>query len=1080
MENCKITRYHSIISITAQLKKAEDLFLELRNEQSFEKMIISILKSQSQRDAEWLEGATEPSEKNNLKDYAVLDRMESLTPSPDVVDMNLKIIHTECNRESVLIAFEGERKGGCELDYHILQQEMQRVFKAKDNVDIGACCFVEDKEVPKIISDVLELQLGKVIDRETFGVVVEMLKAFPPQLRTVPQFLQHKHSVQELLSLSHSEKPSNFWSFSDVLFPNLPADSRDKAIMQLQLKKFIQALIGQNSVSVHVNSFDACKHLYYITLPNENLGVNIEVPEKVNEGAALYISPLEAKISNTRTHACQNEFQALMKKIADVYNQCGAEERVLKNPEPGSLCCARYRKDGCYYRDETWVKEENDFFKKIVSNRLLTFQVIGKQGDKYIVNALSDFSCQLQNKLPELDTLMNQIQTYYKEHTHPYKAGQMACVVKGPRDGKWYRGSVVRQVSPDEVDVIFVDYGYRERVVLNDLQAILPDFLTLESQAFQCALRNLTCTVCALVLLTPSSLCNIVDLQTPFDGEEFLRLNRNTETIEALMKKMTERDQAVIVSRESNGQIVVELYDEQLQVRQKIEEKILEELAIATDYVESFAGCHRVKCHVEDEVNNRNAKDCERTKSKTKLAHRVHEHCHTDIGQNFGDVEQADGSTRELCSHQRRHKENVSELSILPSRAIPVNCEAKGAVIKALKLGNLYEIEFIDYGTAYFLSKVSEKLVACKFIKQHGEQWEVDIICDGKSMLYNLQQIEGKTGLQNKPVHEWKSMPKQIQDMNDLNSGQVERAEIIIEEGLECMTKSERNSKWYRSKVIKIYLESSRIWEVEILIGEILLIEYLNQPLSLCQTIKLEKSDNVGCKEFAKSFRINSIAWTPLRSGRRYPGIATMVTDPSNFCVQFEDFIDCVKKLSLLLSDVPENLPALPEEYVVPGTSCLIQFGLAAQWNRAEISEVTSQFVVLRFVDYGFLKSIPYSAVHKLKVIPEALSFLPRLTYSCSLHGMVPAEGKYWSTEAKLLFQKLLCKPGLMFRFNHYGSGMRLEVDILYEESNIAHTLVAAGYAVYSASGCSCIPVDRRIDSTCDLVERKFGSESFF
>ncbi|XP_065587201.1 tudor domain-containing protein 15 [Cyrtonyx montezumae] len=1962
--------------------------------------------------------------------------MESLTPSRDVVDMDLKIIHTECNRESVLIAFEGERKGACELDYHILQQEIQHVFKAKDNIGIGACCFVEDKkgnwfrgkvlekrgqffraflidtgqvvmvegvhvasacdkffqlppmivwgiianivplgekwgpkamnyfsslvglevtgrvnavtsyqlfilEVPKIISDVLELQLGKVIDRDTFGVIVETLKAFPPQLKTVPQFLQHEHSVQELLSFSNSEKPSNLGLFSDVLFPNLPDDSRisvkitaaespnrfycqiqkwqkeledlteamclyyedispesnkfsdslgqlcaakrkngqwhrgvirqllpdlsvevwfmdfgnmevlpsncvqklvaefmslpmisfpcalscsgnqDKAVMKLQLKIFIQALIGQNLMSIHVNSFDACKHLYYITLPNENLGINIEDPEKLNGGAALCVSPLEAKISSTRvsckvytmcsTHcshssceslsvnrqaksclperskslpshcrcvemevnshhaafvvyiinpsnfwiqtcACQDEFEGLMRRIAYVYNQCGAEERVLKNPEPGSLCCARYGKDGCYYRgivtkvldtnvmvyfldfgntdmvpsydvktllpefsdlpalalccelarafpvDETWVKEENDFFKRIVSNRLLMFQVIGKQGDKYIVNALckttsyecnvaklmiqagyaeywerrsdsalnkskkfkvqkhyrsrqkhvnarcaskihgnselqnrqvvqkgktlsrpsvlrsvmlssfgkgviseshksepeekihykefifnpgsvfevvcsysvspADFSCQLQNKLPELDTLMKQIQTYYKEHTHPYETGQIACVVKCPRDGKWYRATVVQQVSPDEVDVIFVDYGYRERVVLNDLQAILPDFLTLESQAFQCALRNvpllpdavnwpeevcrrfkdlisasvgpLTCTVCALVLLSPSSLCNIVDLQTPFGAEEFLRecglnhsdcieskrliplgslysffystfnikvgseeevyithihsfskfycqLNRNTETIEALMKKasetsklpvntqcytsnmrlciaryfvdglfyralvspikstsylcadfvdfgnkqMTERDQvmplpdsatdliftpmqaikcclsdfreknvpagvirwfeetflgkllkAVIVSRESNGQIVVELYDEQLQVGQKIEQKILEELAIVTDYTKLFAGCHRVMHHEEGEVNERNTKNCGRIKSKTKLSHQVHEPCHTDTGQNFGDEEQADGSTCELCSesarlsgsrkseetdvqrtvcsvlecrenlpngqpaslsqchpaglneiavntlsesctwqqtnigHQRRRNENVSELSNLPSRDIPVNCEVKGyishvnspssfyfqfvedenliiqleeeinegvvnthhekclddlrvgdlilaeyatdslyyrAVIKALRSGNLYEVEFIDYGsaaivspskiwgmqrklltfprfsihcflsrvktspdeswtdkgTSYFLSKVSGKLVTCKFIEQHGEQWEVDIICDEKSMSYDLQQTEGKTGLQNKPVHEWESMPEEIQDMNgnpqdrksvnglggqrenhaakmkntsethleipplDLNSGQVERAEIMhvsvggefnvqlvrnlqmlnelnvmlvkeaqvsslltvenIEEGLECMTKSERNCKWYRSKVIKVfvreklmlvyfldygsyevvslnnakilsndiksipkqavicewvwfkklnisfvpvvnallnceirilflkYFESSCIWEVEILIGKILLIEYLNQPLSLCQTIRLEKSGNVGCKEIAKFFRINSIAWTPLRSGRRYPGIATMITDPSNFCLQFEDLIDCVKKLTLLLSDVPENLPALPEEFVAPGTSCLIQFGLAEQWNRAEISEVTSQFVVLRFVDYGFLKSIPYSAVHKLKVIPEALSFLPRLTYSCSLHGVVPAAGEYWSSEAKLLFQKLLGKPGLIFLFNHYGSGMRLEVDVLYEESNLAHTLVAAGHAVYSASGCCCIPVDR-------------------
>lgn len=1969
------------------------------------------------------------------------DRMELLTPSSDIVDMNLKIIHTECRRESLLIAFKGERKGGCEPDYHILQQEIQRVFKGRDNVDIGGSCFVEDKEgnwfrgkvlekkghffetflidtgqvvmveevhvasacdkffqlppmivcgifanivplrekwspkainyfsslvglevtgrveavtsyqlfileVPKIISDVLELNLGKLADRDSFRLIVEMLKVFPPQFRTLPQFLQQKLSVQELLSFSNPEKPSDSsWLFSDVLFPNLPADSRvsvkittaespskfycqiqkwqkelenlteamclyyedistrsntfsdslgqfcaakrkngqwhrgvirqllpdlsvkvwfmdfgnieavpsscvkkllaefmslpmisfpcalscfgndDKAVIKLQLKRFIQALAGQNSVCIYVNSFDASDHLYYITLPGENFGINTEHPEKLNEGAALCVSPLETKITNIgvscRAHAVcftrsshkscesfagnrqtknclpewgeslsshckrvemqmnshhaafvvyvinpsnfwiqmcayQNEFQALTENIADVYNQCGAEERVLKNPEPGLLCCARYSKDGHYYRgivtevldvnvtvyfldfgntdlvpsydvktllpefsslpalamccelacafpvDDMWVKKENDFFKEVVSNRVLLFQVIGKHGNKYTVNALyniasqkcsvaalmvqagyaeywerrsdsalkvskkfrarnqsrsrqkhvnalcasktyknstsrsrqvvqkektvsmpsvlrksvtrslfgkdvlsegrkpepeekihykefvfkpgavfevvcsysvspADFSCQLQNKLPELDSLMKQIQTYYKEHTHPYKTGQVACVVKCPKDGKWYRAAVVQQISPDEVDVIFVDYGYRERVVLNDLQAILPDFLTLESQAFQCALRNvplqtdafnwpeevcrhfkdfisasvgpLTCTVYALVL-SSSSLCNIVDLQTPFVGaEEFLRecglnhsdcielqklvplgslysffystfnikigseeeiyithihsfskfycqLNRNTETIEALMKKvsemskladrakcytsnmrlciaryfedglfyralvspmkstsylyadfvdfgnkqMTERDQvmplpdsatdliftpmqaikcrlsdfreknvpagvirwfeetflgkllrAVIVSRESNGQIVVELYDEQLQVGQKIEEKILEELAVVTDYTERYAGNHEVAHHVEvdKEVKEGNAKNHGRIELETKLVRQVRNYCQTDAEQHFGDEEQADGSTHDLHSEsssplssedseeplfretvctvlERREKhldgkpaslsqcypsdlngiainapsesctkqptstgqqeksnENVSELTSLPPRDIQMNSEVEvyishinnpssfyiqfvedenliiqleeelnesvvnshresgldelrvgdlilaehaadsfyyRAVIKALKSGNSYEVEFIDYGntavvspskicgiqrklltfprlsthcflskvktsdeswtdegTSYFLSKINGKPVTCKFTERHGEQWEVEIICDGKSLSYDLQQRKGKAGLQNKPVHDWESMPKQIQVTNesaqgvptlsmnglgdqgencavnmkntsethidippqDLSSEQVERAEVMnvsvdgefnvqlvrnlqilndlnvmlvkeaqvsglltvenIEEGLECMTKSERNLKWYRSKVIKMfireklmlvyfidygncevvslnnakslsnemkripkqavfcewvwfkklnipfvpivnallsreirilflrYLESSLIWEVEILIGEFLLIEYLDQPSSLCQTIGSEKSGNVGCKEFAKSVRLNSVTWIPLQSDRRYPGFATMVTDPSNFCVQFEDTFDCMKKLTLLLSDIPENLPALPEESVAPGTSCLIQFGVDAQWNRAEISEVTSQSVVLTFIDYGFLKSIPYSAIHKLKVIPEALSYLPRLAYSCSLHGMLPAAGEYWSSEAKLLFQELLGKPGLIFHFNHYGSGMRLEVDVLYGESNLAHSLVAAGHAIYSTSGCSLTPLDR-------------------
>lgn len=50
-------------------------------------------------------------------------------------------------------------------------------------------------EVPKIISQVLELQLGRLIDGDSFCLTVEMVKEFPKQM---PDSLQHESP--ELLS----------------------------------------------------------------------------------------------------------------------------------------------------------------------------------------------------------------------------------------------------------------------------------------------------------------------------------------------------------------------------------------------------------------------------------------------------------------------------------------------------------------------------------------------------------------------------------------------------------------------------------------------------------------------------------------------------------------------------------------------------------------------------------------------------------------------------------------------------------------------------------------------------------------
>ncbi|NWH32589.1 TDR15 protein, partial [Chloropsis hardwickii] len=1243
--------------------------------------------------------------------------------------------------------------------------------------------------------------------------------------------------------------------------------SQDETVIKFQLKELTQALIGQTSVCVHVDLYNNTERLYYITLQKQNLGINAEHPKDQNETAVPCVSLLERKSrsialnqkpsperSNSsknssvnkdkktclpeqdisfsshckreemqmnsfygafvvyvvnpsdfwiQTCRYQNEFHALMKNIACKYSQCRDDEMVLKNPEPGLLCCARYSKDGCYYRgvvtrvfrvsimvyfldfgnmdtipchyvktllpefsdlpalamccslactfpvDGVWVKKETDFFKNVVLNKPLLLHVVGKQNNKYVVNVQchtgfvqgnvatcmvqagyaeyrlklsdsvpkaakkwrngnhlkckkekisaentsnicknkvsgngdilqtekslnvlpmpresvvpsclgegavskmhksvceeklvykelvfkpgavyevvcscifspADFSCQLQSKLPELNKLMGQIQTYYKDHTSPYKAGQVACVVKCPKDGKWYRATVVQEISTNEVDVVFVDYGYRERVSLKDVQGVVPDFLTLESQAFRCVLKNvvlqtdslnwseevhrqfedfissskgpLTCTIYALVLVSPSCLCSVVDLQTPLNSvEEFLRergltqsecvglrnlsslaslysfcyssfnmkigseeevyithinspsefychLNRNSETLEALMKKvsdiskmssnpnyhgntrlciakyvedglfyralafpvestsfllvdyvdfgnrsMVERDQlmpipdsatdllftpmqaikfhlsdvrgaefparittwfvktflgkllkAVILSREPGGEIVVELYDGQLKVSQKIKEKVLEELAQERSYDENYQadtgenfGDKQTACSTPKLCSGFSQQpilqDSKEQGFRNILSALPENREEPWIGQpashslsysalhskeiTVNALSESRDKKPNCTGQQERNNKNIPTLISLPQREIQVNTEVAGyishmnspssfyvhfaedenliikladdlneslenrgwenclnelmvgdlivaehdadcfyyrAVIKTLKSGSSYEVEFIDYGNAavvssskicripekfltlprfsvhcflssvpgeswtkesaaYFARKVSDRPVACKFLQQHGEKWEIDVICDGESLSNSL--------------------------LNKIDS-------------------------------------ISHCWAM----------------------VGPEKCSNTNCNEFDTSFKINSVMWMLLHSGRTYPGYATAVTDPSNFSIQFEVFFDCMQKLSLLLADLPDNLPALPEELVTPGTSCLIEFGQEAEWYRAEISEVTSQSVVLTFIDYGFLRTIPYSDIHKLKVVPESLLYLPRLAHSCSLH----------------------------------------------------------------------------------------------
>lgn len=107
------------------------------------------------------------------------------------------------------------------------------------------------------------------------------------------------------------------------------------------------------------------------------------------------------------------------------------------------------------------------------------------------ITSPSDFWCQLLDKVPILDTLVDEMQHYYSVHTGPLQPGESLCVAKSPHDGKWYRGVVVGR-QKDQSTVMLVDYGRIVQIREQHLQAVAQQFVNLEEQAFRCSLNNLT------------------------------------------------------------------------------------------------------------------------------------------------------------------------------------------------------------------------------------------------------------------------------------------------------------------------------------------------------------------------------------------------------------------------------------------------------------------------------------------------------------------------------------------------------------------------------------------------------------
>ncbi|KAJ6632822.1 hypothetical protein lerEdw1_014602 [Lerista edwardsae] len=371
--------------------------------------------------------------------------------------------------------------------------------------------------------------------------------------------------------------------------------------------------------------------------------------------------------------------------------------------------------------------------------------------------------------------------------------------------------------------------------------------------------------------------------------------------------------------------------------------------------------------------------------------------------------------------------------------------------------------------------------------------------------------------------------PQRLSNLHVMAAQEGENSLLILEnikEGSECLTKSKETLQWYRSEVMKVFVDEDNmlaffldmgkyevvslhdtrmmsrkirqiprnavlckwawieslgelsfesvaemikgheikilflrylqafIWEVEILVDGLLLMEHWKQCFSCKRNLEKRKISgsviNMDKTKSELSLKLNSVPWTSFQNGKSYPGFVTSVTDPSNFCIQLEDSFKSLKTLFKEISEVPDILPAMPQELIVPGATCIINIGPSDEWNRVEVSEVSNLVIMLTFIDDGFSTAIPVSDIQKLTVIPEKLANIPRLTYPCSLFGVLPTDGKNWSDVAKLQINEFFSRPGLVFLLKQYHYRTKLEVDVLCEQDSAADVLVASGCAAYS------------------------------
>ena len=119
-----------------------------------------------------------------------------------------------------------------------------------------------------------------------------------------------------------------------------------------------------------------------------------------------------------------------------------------------------------------------------------------KPGDKhevYIVNSELPtlFWCQLVNQNEDLEELMALIADFYTDNTLEVVVEvESYCVAQYSKNRTWYRAKILEVKSPDEIQVLFIDYGNQETLSFDKVLGLEQQFAHLPAQAFPCSLLS--------------------------------------------------------------------------------------------------------------------------------------------------------------------------------------------------------------------------------------------------------------------------------------------------------------------------------------------------------------------------------------------------------------------------------------------------------------------------------------------------------------------------------------------------------------------------------------------------------------
>uniref|UniRef100_H3B3S4 Tudor domain containing 15 n=1 Tax=Latimeria chalumnae TaxID=7897 RepID=H3B3S4_LATCH len=688
----------------------------------------------------------------------------------------------------------------------------------------------------------------------------------------------------------------------------------------------------------------------------------------------------------------------------------------------------------------------------------------------------SEFWCRLQTKSAELMSLMKQIQKYYKIHNDPYQSGQVACVARDTKDCKWYRASVVKYVpSAKKYDVMFVDYGNQERVSLKDLRSIEPKFLLLESQAFRCSLygliesttgdplnwnsdalkafkdfvggasaKTLTCTICAMTMMTGKGLCNVVNVTNPLESASQFLIERG------LAKPMNYPKQLVPSVH------LYSYYYCSFNIKVGSEEEV---------YITHVCSPSEFYCQLGRNAENTNAL-MEKIGQFVKLTQDQIlevEQLRLCLAKYFGDGQwyRAMAYPLESPFHLKVYFVDYGDTQIVEKKEVlPIPQQATEILsvpMQAIKccLSDIEQREMPVEVTKWFEENLLGKLLKAIVVsREENGKLFVDLY-DGEihinekikelHHLYIKRHMEPLVFYENDEKDECRKVQKISVNTVLSSSGPVGDGKILKEVS-DCKvipSVLEPTQNTLGRNCLKLNENKKEVEEV----SDLVIIPTELEP-TLYSTLQSKGNGNCGIMTY-EIYRQNGSSSLPKLIDLPQPcvqpdfictGYISCIHDPSRFFIQLEKDIKVILDLAIEMNEgINKECGGNPYSKLMIGDLVAAEFTEDGALYRAAITEICPEGTYkVEFIDYGNTETVDYLNVYRLQ---EKFLEKPRLSIPSQLSKVQSIEmEELWTDEDTAFFEEIVKEKLVTCEFLKL-SGNRWEVCITSDEKSVLHEL---------------------------------------